>query len=354
MNTIKVTVVMGTRPEIIKLSPVIRQLKARPNVECFVVFTGQHEEMGLAAMKMFGIVPDATLQQYENRGLPKLVAMAYDGLVWGMTDEWKPDWMIVQGDTASALAGAMAAFFNNIPLAHVEAGLRTYDPLPYPEEVTRRCIDTMSQLLFAPTKEAAKHLEREEMQGAVHVVGNTVIDALLIALNQRPSPHYNSDKPLVLVTTHRRENWDKAGEIAKAIKELSVSYPWQGYNFLYSIHPNPLVSIPITSELAGSEVVVRTAIDYVSWCHLMKRASLIITDSGGIQEEAAYLGVPVALLRTKTERPEAGAVMVDYTSYNLEDTLKEIIEAKPAPSMKYGDGTSAIKIVDILLKERKN
>jgi UDP-N-acetylglucosamine 2-epimerase (non-hydrolysing) len=262
----------------------------------------------------------------------------------------KPDWVIVQGDTASAMAGALAAYYHGIPIVHVEAGLRTYEREPYPEEAIRRSIDVMADLLFAPTLPSALSLWLEQVPGSVYVVGNTVIDALLFALTKRPRLQYASSQPLILVTTHRRENWDHMADIAQAILKLSLSSNWEHCNFLWSAHPNLRVSGPIRQVVRGSRIVVRTAIDYVSWCHLMKEAHLIITDSGGIQEEAAFLGVPVMVLRKKTERPEGGAVIVDYTSQaEFELQAIKLRGWWTLPSTVFGDGTAAIKIVDILL-----
>ena len=348
----KILVVMGTRPEVIKLAPVILELKKRPGVECFVVFTGQHPKLGREELEVFGIIPDVYSSIPYEGDLAMLVSAAL-ARVNGWIDGLKPDWVIVQGDTASALAGALSAFYHKVPLVHVEAGLRTYDnSQPYPEEAVRRSIDVMADLMFAPTEGAGANLRLEALPGTIHTVGNTVIDALLFALAV-PSPIDESIVPSVLVTTHRRENWAHAADIAKAILKLSLSSPWENHHFLYSVHPNPIVSDPIKEVMAGSRIEVRTGVDYVSWCHLMKQATLIITDSGGIQEEAAYLGVPVALFRKKTERPEGGAIVVDWTSqYEMENIALSLRDRPLTSSTKFGDGTAAIKIVDILLKAR--
>ena len=338
----RVAVIAGTRPEIIKLAPVIEQLRARPRIETQVIFTGQHE-MAEEMMKTFGITPDERWGVYKMQGA-NLVGyiQEHERLI-----EWKPDWMIVQGDTASALGGAILAHGNKIKVAHVEAGLRTYSAMPWPEENYRRMIDIMASLNLTPTKQATKNIKKENLNGVVVETGNTVIDALRWALGRKPKLSVSSDKPLVLVTTHRRENWanitDIANSIASASKDVGDS------NWLYSAHP--VVINKVRWALADTNIFVTGNVDYVSWVHLMRRADLIITDSGGIQEEAAYLGKKVYLLRGHTERPEVVGVnteLIEHSKLWTRIYSKIYTEQDPAPSHVYGDGWAAVKIVDAL------
>jgi len=315
----KISVVFGTRPEAIKLAPVILALKADPQFECRVCVTAQHREMLDQVLLAFEIVPDEDLNLMQpNQTLASLTARAIESLDSYFADE-KPDMVMVQGDTTTVFCAALVAFYHHIPIAHVEAGLRTHNlNSPWPEEANRVLTSHLAALHFAPTATSRENLLKEGIHAdRIHVTGNTVIDALFIALkkikasppdipglsNEIIEPH--SNKPLVLITGHRRENFGGGFKnICEAISELAVRFPQ--VDFVYPVHLNPNVQKPVYDLLAGHQNIhLISPLDYLPFVALMNRATLILTDSGGVQEEAPSLGKPVLVMRDTTERPEA-------------------------------------------------
>ena len=314
----RVMVVFGTRPEAIKMAPVVAALRATPGIEVLVAVTAQHREMLDQVLALFAIVPDDDLDvMAPGQDLSALFAR----ILTGMTDviaRRRPDMVLVHGDTSTTFATALAAFYCKTPVAHVEAGLRTGDlGAPWPEEANRRLTAPLAQLHFAPTERSRDNLLAENIPAdAVHVVGNTVIDALLSVVARIEHdgalsaglagqfPFLDARKRLVLVTGHRRENFGDGFEsICVALRELALRGDVQ---VVYPVHLNPNVQEPVNRVLGGVDnVFLIPPQDYLPFLYLMTRAHLILTDSGGIQEEAPSLGKPVLVMRETTERPEA-------------------------------------------------
>jgi UDP-N-acetylglucosamine 2-epimerase (non-hydrolysing) len=360
--------VFGTRPEAIKMAPVILELEKYPDIlQGVIVSTGQHREMLRQVMHIFDVRPDYDLGiMEESQTLSGIVAKTLLGLENIILRE-KPDMLLVQGDTSTAFAAALCAFYNKIPLSHVEAGLRTGDKWrPYPEEVNRRLISVVADMHFAPTKNALRHLMKEGIaQSSIRLTGNTVIDALLM-VSQRNFDlkkfglDIDPGKKVILITAHRRESFGlplkkictAVGRIAKKYeKEIQVIIP---------VHKNPMVQATVNEMLKDIEnVKIIEPLDYEPFVHLMKSSYIILTDSGGIQEEAPSLGKPVLVLREKTERPEAieaGTVKLIGISEEaiFAETEKLILDKNMYRSMTrsvnpYGDGKASERIAQSLL-----
>lgn len=366
--TAMVLVVLGTRPEAIKLAPVIRALRAAgTDVETRVCVTGQHREMLDPILRLFGIASDIDLglmtpdQRLSRFGAAALVE------VERVLEDARPDWVVVQGDTTTAMAASLAAFYQGIPVAHVEAGLRTNDKRrPFPEEVNRRIVDVLADLCFAPTDRAAGNLLREGIDPAtIFVTGNTVIDALLevcaLPYDDRSGPLADIpfDRRLILVTAHRRESFGSGLEgICRAIRSLADE--WEDVHVVYPVHLNPNVREPVARLLGGHQrISLVPPLDYLDLVQLMRRSTMILTDSGGIQEEAPSLGKPVLVLRAVTERPEAveaGCARIVGTDperivAEAERLLTDgdAYRAMARPTNPFGDGRAAERIVKLLL-----
>ena len=363
----KVAIVLGTRPEAIKLIPVYLALKQSKQLQPILVSTGQHKEMLHQIFDFFQIEPDVDLQLMKsNQTLVELSSrlMLALGEVY---QQHTPDVVIVQGDTTTALLAGLVAFYSKIAVCHVEAGLRTFDRFsPYPEEVNRRMIAVAADLHFAPTETAGDQLKQEKCD-QVHVVGNTVVDSLFSALeiNQGRKPslekqfHFlRSGHRLVLVTGHRRESFGEPFlNICKAISELSVKYP--DLDFVYPVHLNPNVREPVHAVLGSSEHIhLIDPLPYGDMVYLMSQAHLIMTDSGGIQEEAPSLDVPVVVMRDTTERPEGisngCAVLCGTDQARIMESVERILgstevwqKMSEAPN-PYGDGSTSRQIVAIM------
>jgi UDP-N-acetylglucosamine 2-epimerase (non-hydrolysing) len=361
-----VLVIFGTRPEAIKLAPVIEALAASPTLTPRVCVTGQHRQMLDQMLALFGITPHHDLAVMRpDQDLFDLTARALTGLR-AVLDSERPVAVLVQGDTTTAMAAALAAFYRQIPVGHVEAGLRTghaYDP--FPEEMNRRLTSHLATWHYAPTARAAANLAREGVPSdRVLVTGNTIVDALhaIVARLTRdpdavlpplPSAHFDGRR-LVLVTGHRRESFG-AGlrNICTALRDLAAAHP--DVLVVYPVHLNPAVQRPVHEILAGlSNVVLTAPLDYLPFVDLMRRAHLILTDSGGLQEEAPSLGVPVLVMRETTERPEAveagTAILVGTQSDAIVAAATRLL-ADPAAhaSMRaarnpFGDGAAASRI----------
>lgn len=362
--------IIGTRPEAIKMAPVIRQLAAHPDrVRSVVCSTGQHREMLTPVLSLFGIVPDMDLALMRPdqtlAGLSAALLTTLDQVVCGV----QPDWVLAQGDTSSVMAAALVAYYRHVRFGHVEAGLRTGDKRhPFPEEINRRIADLVADACFAPTVRARDTLLREGVpSGAILVTGNTVVDALHQVAALPFDPHSGPladvpfDRPLVLVTAHRRESFGAPfRELCLALRDLAER--WRDVLFLYPVHLNPNVRRPVHEILSGlPNLRLMEPLDYRALVFVMKHATLILTDSGGIQEEAPSFGVPVLVLRDKTERPEgveAGVVVLVGTARERIVVETDRLLRNPAARARmtagpnpYGDGHAADRIVRFLLSE---
>lgn len=358
----KVLVLFGTRPEAIKMAPVIPALEQHPALfEVVACSTGQHREMLKQVLDLFNITPAYDLDvMVPNQTLPGLTSRLIEKLDAVLAQE-KPDVVLVHGDTTTALAGALAAYYHQIPIGHVEAGLRTYDRYqPFPEEMNRHLVDVLSTFHFAPTQKARAHLLQEGIPpDRICVTGNTVIDALYMVL-QQPVPlplAVDEDRRILLVTAHRRESFGQPLEnICKALLQIVHQYP--DVEIVYPVHRNPNVLKTAYRWLDNQEHIhLLEPLNYAEFVHLMAKSYLVITDSGGIQEEAPALGVPVVVLREVTERPEAveaGTVRVVGTEVDaivrcVADLMHPAAHQAMAQAVNpYGDGKAAPRIVDIL------
>ena len=371
----KVLTIFGTRPEAIKLGPVIRELEKHPDIVSQVCVTAQHRQMLDQVLKLFGIKPDFDLDlMRKDQSLFDITADALRKLQDVLKDE-QPDIVLVQGDTTTAFVASLAAYYLRVKIGHVEAGLRTEDKYnPFPEEMNRRLADVLSDLYFAPTQRAEQNLLREGISAEkVFITGNTVIDALFLVLRQEPRSKSQlvfsdfglstDDSRLILVTGHRRESFGEGFEkICQGLKLIAERNP--DVQIVYPVHMNPNVKEPVYRILGGVENVhLIEPLDYAQFVFLMKRAYLILTDSGGIQEEAPSLGKPVLVMREKTERPEAieaGTAKLVGTDSNriFRETQRLLDNADEYNKMAravnpFGDGKAAERIVQILLKESK-
>ncbi len=364
----KVLSIFGTRPEAVKMAPIIQELKRR-NVTHSVVVTGQHREMLDQVTSLFNIKPDYDLNiMTASQTLGEITSRALTGLQEVIRKEG-PSLVLVQGDTTSAFCGALAAFYEQVPVGHVEAGLRTdtkYDP--YPEEMNRRLITRLSDLHFAATPKAAANLESEGIdKSTIFITGNPVIDALLWVADLKHELKNETLKKLdlkhnkvILITTHRRENIGPRMEaIFSAVKQLA-SHDKASFDIVFPVHLNPAVRNHALKALGGvPNVHLVDPLEYGDLAKVMSLAYIILTDSGGIQEEAPALGKPVLVMRATTERPEgieAGtALLVGTEESNILNAAKRLIDDKAAHTRMakavnpYGDGTAAQKIVKILI-----
>lgn len=367
-----VAVFMGTRPEGIKMAPVIAALRASGDLECRVVATGQHREMFQQVADQFGFAVDADLAVMRpHQTLAGLTARLME-TIDGWLEKGHPDMALVQGDTTTVLVAALACFYRRIPIGHVEAGLRTGDIWsPFPEEVNRRLASPIVTLHFAPTESAKTALLKEGVAAAsIEVTGNTVIDALFMELAQQEKPAVRAgidaalssqlgadwgSVPFVLITGHRRENFGEGiRQICEAITTLARRYP--GHRFVYPVHLNPNVKQEVGRLLGGlSNVRLIEPQGYRNFVALMARCRLVLTDSGGVQEEAPSLGKPVLVMRDTTERPEGvaagtallvgphAATIVEHTVRLLDD--QRAYEAMANAANPYGDGHAAERVV---------
>jgi UDP-N-acetylglucosamine 2-epimerase (non-hydrolysing) len=367
-GTLRVLSVFGTRPEAIKMAPVVERLRAAPQVEAGVCVTGQHRQMLDQVLELFGITPDFDLDVMEpDQALPQLTAAILQGLE-PVLEQFRPSWVLVQGDTTTVMATALLAYYRRIRLGHVEAGLRTGDKWqPFPEEINRRVAAVLADLHFAPTERARQNLLGEGIApGCIVVTGNPVIDALR-SIAARPYDETSGplakvpfDRRVILLTAHRRENFGAPLQgIFTAVLRLAKSYGDQ-VHFVYPVHLNPNVRQPAQQLLGGApNISLIEPLEYLPMVHLMKRCYLVLTDSGGLQEEAPALGKPVLVLRQVTERPEA----IDAGTARLVGTDPDRIEAEARRLLDdpqayaamahaanpFGDGHAAERIVEALV-----
>ena len=364
MNSVKnILLVFGTRPEAIKMCPVIRELKSRKRFNAVVCVTGQHREMLGQILNCFDITADYDLNlMKENQSLFDITTGALDGLRIVLEKE-QPDEVLIQGDTTTAFAAALACFYKGIPVGHIEAGLRTYDiGNPYPEEFNREAISLISRHNFAPTKVAAENLIREGRNVKnIFVTGNTVCDAFRTTISDsytNPLLDWAKGSRLVLITSHRRESLgEKMSNMFRAVRRVLEEHP--DVKVIFPMHPNPIVMKTAESIFGDMDTIRLIApLDVVDFHNFMKSSYLILTDSGGIQEEATILGKPVLVMRDTTERPEgisAGTLKLVgteekkiYTAFShlLDD--KDAYKKMSVKSDVYGDGLASKRIADIL------
>lgn len=378
----KIMLVFGTRPEAIKMCPLVKELQKHPNeFETIVCVTGQHREMLDQVLQIFDVKPDYDLNiMKQGQDLTDVTARVLTGLR-DVFKENRPDVVLVHGDTTTSMAGALAGFYAQIPVGHVEAGLRTHNIYsPWPEEMNRQITGRIATYNFSPTPLSEKNLLDEKAHGKIYVTGNTVIDALHMVVEKLKNDTalakeqerillqagYNisrldHDKKLVLITGHRRENFgDGFIRMVTAMKDLSEKYP--NVDFVYPMHLNPNVRKPI-HEVFGEDLTRPNfffiePLQYLEFVHLMSKATIVLTDSGGIQEEAPGLGKPVLVMRDTTERPEALAsgtvhlVGTDYDKiiYEVSTLLDDDVayEKMSKAVNPYGDGKACQRIADVL------
>ncbi|WP_413171882.1 non-hydrolyzing UDP-N-acetylglucosamine 2-epimerase [Anabaena azotica] len=361
--TKKVGIILGTRPEAIKLASVIQVFQSSPDFELQVILTGQHREMVAQVMQLFHLQADWNLEIMQpKQSLNDITCRSLQGLE-ALFIEQNLDLVIVQGDTTTAFAAALAAFYQKIPVGHVEAGLRTDDLFnPYPEEANRRLISQITQLHFAPTSLAVENLQASGVLGEIHLTGNTVIDALLNVAATNPAcdiPGLNwGEYRTILATVHRRENW---GEPLQAIAQsfLQILDHFPDTALLLPLHKNPTVREPLQQLLGNHPRIFLTEpLDYGELVGAIGRSHLILTDSGGLQEEAPSLGKPVLVLRDTTERPEAvsagTAKLVGTQTESIVTAASELLSNPAAYTAManainpFGDGHAAERILEIV------
>lgn len=366
----KVWVVFGTRPEAIKMAPVVHALQKTPGITPIVVSTGQHQELLLPVLEHFDIKPDLTFTAMKSGQNLNQLSQRVLGFIDEELNRDTPDYVLVHGDTTTSAMAAIAAFHCRVPVGHVEAGLRTGDmTAPFPEEMNRSLVGRIAQLHFAPTTSSSQNLLRENVkQSTIHVTGNTVIDALYFTRDWMEKTGWTPDidalrsldpeKRTVLITGHRRENFgDGFANICAAIKQLAEKFSdWQ---FVYPVHLNPNVQEPVNRILRGlNNVHLIDPLGYRPFIWLMQFSDIILTDSGGIQEEGPAIGKPVLVMREVTERPEAVeagtvALVGNSTAGIVNKACQLMSDASLRDSMgrqisPYGDGTASQQIADIL------
>lgn len=370
MEKIKVMTVFGTRPEAIKMAPLVKELERRKEIESIVCVTAQHRQMLDQVLETFNIKPDYDLNiMKQGQSLSEITSRALTGLESVIKDV-KPDIVLVHGDTTTTFAGALAAFYNQVAIGHVEAGLRTYDKYsPFPEEMNRQMVDCMTDLYFAPTTVSKENLLKEDIQEEkIFVTGNTAIDAMSTTVkNDYTHPELEWIKPnekMILLTAHRRENLgEPMRHIFKAIRRIVDEF--DDVKVIYPIHLNPLVRSVANEVFAGCDKVkLIEPLEVFDFHNFQNKSYIILTDSGGIQEEAPSLGKPVLVLRDTTERPEgisAGTLKLvgtnEETIYN--ETKKLLTDNKEYEKMShasnpYGDGHASERIVDAIIKWKQN
>ena len=367
---IKVMSIFGTRPEGVKMAPLVKELERRKEIESIVCVTAQHRQMLDQVLETFNIKPDYDLNiMKQGQSLSEITSRALTGLESVIKDV-KPDIVLVHGDTTTTFAGALAAFYNQVAIGHVEAGLRTYDKYsPFPEEMNRQMVDCMTDLYFAPTIVSKENLLKEDIQEEkIFVTGNTVIDAMSTTVkNDYTHPELEWIKPnekMILLTAHRRENLgEPMRHIFKAIRRIVDEF--DDVKVIYPIHLNPLVRSVANEVFAGCDKVkLIEPLEVFDFHNFQNKSYIILTDSGGIQEEAPSLGKPVLVLRDTTERPEgisAGTLKLvgtnEETIYN--ETKKLLTDNKEYEKMShasnpYGDGHASERIVDAIIKWKQN
>ncbi|MDF1760595.1 MAG: UDP-N-acetylglucosamine 2-epimerase (non-hydrolyzing) [Coxiellaceae bacterium] len=369
----KVLSIFGTRPEAIKMAPVVKELERHDVIESFVCVTGQHRQMLDQMLSFFNIKADFDLDLMESNQTLSSISQKTIARLDPIIQQVKPDYILVQGDTTTAMISALAAFYHKIPVAHIEAGLRTYNTYsPWPEEMNRQITARIASLHFAPTEQAKKNLTQEAtLKESVFTVGNTVIDALLNVVHRlKYDQHLSSDmralftpinfnKRIILVTGHRRENWgDGLNNMCLALAQLAGR---DDVEIVYPVHLNPIVQQSAHAILSSYDNVhLIPPLDYLPFVYLLSKCYLVITDSGGVQEEAPSLGKPILVTRDTTERPEGIATgtakligtdtkaLIQATNHLLDNS--NAYQLMSSACNPYGDGKAAQRIVEQLIK----
>jgi UDP-N-acetylglucosamine 2-epimerase (non-hydrolysing) len=364
----KVMCVFGTRPEAIKLGPVVQALQASSDLEPIVVLTAQHREMLDQMLQWFKLVPDFDLDiMRHGQTLSEITSRVITGMD-EILQKVHPDLLLVQGDTLTVMVASLAAFYHQIPVGHVEAGLRTDNIYnPFPEEMSRRLVSHIGSMHFAPTSKAVENLAAEDVKKNVFLTGNTVIDALLYTVNRLQTSNIDpsvfggvdfKSHRVILVTAHRRENWgENMTHIAIALRQIANTF--SDVQILFPMHKNPVIRNSIEPAMREQpRVMLVEPLDYVPFVYAMKNCHFILTDSGGIQEEASSLGKPVLVMRTTTERPEAieagSAKLVGSTEEGIFAGASELLSNDEVykrmshTNNPFGDGKSSQRIVEAI------
>ena len=359
----KVMLVFGTRPEAIKMCPLVKELKTRENIETTVCVTGQHRQMLDQVLDAFDVTPDYDLSIMKDRQTLFDVTINILDRIRNILEEVRPDVVLVHGDTSTTFVTALACFYLQIPVGHVEAGLRTYDIYsPYPEEFNRQAVSIISKYNFAPTELSKENLCREGKNvDSIYVTGNTAIDALKTTVKEEyshPELDWAADSKLIMLTAHRRENLgEPMHNMFRAIRRVVEEYP--DVKAIYPIHMNPIVRKAADEELGDCDRIhIIEPLEVLDFHNFLSRSFLILTDSGGIQEEAPSLGKPVLVMRDTTERPEgiaAGTLKLVGTDEEvIYESFKELLESRQSyeamahASNPYGDGFACKRIADVL------
>ena len=364
MKKLRVLSVFGTRPEAIKMCPLVLELASRPEFESLVCVTAQHREMLDSVLATFGVQPDYDLNIMDKNQTLAGITNKVITLLGEVLRSAKPDIVLVHGDTTTTFASALAAFYEKIPVGHVEAGLRTYDRYsPYPEEMNRCLVGRIAEYHFAPTAANRANLEREAVTGKIFVTGNTVIDAMKYTVNDRPFGidalnGVDFSEKVIAMTCHRRENYGEPMEnIFSAVADLAKAFP--EVQIVYPVHLSPVVQKAARAHLENlPNVLLTDPLDAMDMHKLLSRSYLVMTDSGGLQEEAPALGKPVLVLRRETERPEAVAAGTVALAGTEHDDIFNMASALLTDSAKYdamahavnpyGDGHASARIADAL------
>ena len=358
-----VMLVFGTRPEAIKMCPLVNELKKRPGIRTVVCVSGQHREMLDAVLRAFNVVPDYDLAIMKDRQTLFDITVNILERIRAVLEEVKPDVVLVHGDTSTTFVTALACFYLQIPVGHVEAGLRTYNIYsPYPEEFNRQAVSIIAGYNFAPTELSRENLLREgKKPESIYVTGNTAIDALKTTVRAdytHPELEWAAGSRLIMITAHRRENLgEPMHRMFRAIRRIIEEHP--DVRAIYPIHMNPVVREEANAELGGCDRIrIIEPLDVLDFHNFLSRSYLILTDSGGIQEEAPSLGKPVLVMRDTTERPEgiaAGTLrLVGTEEETIYKNFKELLEDRAAydkmahASNPYGDGFASVRIADVL------
>ena len=358
-----VMLVFGTRPEAIKMCPLVNELKKRPGIRTVVCVSGQHREMLDAVLRAFNVVPDYDLAIMKDRQTLFDITVNILERIRAVLEEVKPDVVLVHGDTSTTFVTALACFYLQIPVGHVEAGLRTYNIYsPYPEEFNRQAVSVIARYNFAPTELSRENLLREGRKPeSIYVTGNTAIDALKTTVRAdytHPELEWAAGSRLIMITAHRRENLgEPMHRMFRAIRRIIEEHP--DVRAIYPIHMNPVVREEANAELGGCDRIrIIEPLDVLDFHNFLSRSYLILTDSGGIQEEAPSLGKPVVVMRDTTERPEgiaAGTLrLVGTEEETIYKNFKELLEDRAAydkmahASNPYGDGFASVRIADVL------
>lgn len=356
----KVLCIVGTRPDTIKMAPVIKRLEKDERLEVKILASAQHREMLDIALGDFGIIPTYDLNVMRKlQSLEELSARLL-GRIGKVMREEKPDIVILQGDTTTTFISALCAFYQKVPIAHLEAGLRTKDKYaPFPEEINRRLTTHIADIHFAPTQKAKENLLREGIEEAkIFVTGNTIIDALEMALQISCQPPVSPSRRYIILTIHRRENWGGPIErVVKAVRKLLEKF--SDLELVFPVHKNPLVRKLIKPLLKVERAHILEPLSFIPFVNLMKGAYFILTDSGGIQEEASYLGKPVLILREVTERPEVleagcGVLVGTKEEKIMEESEKLLLYPQEYEKMArkvkiFGDGKAAVRVYQAIL-----